>query len=219
MGGKATPSNNQMVSFEMQQAQDAKDKENLRQARLDQGKSAIDQLYSSDNFGDAFYNKYKNAELAYTQPQLTEQFGKAKTGLTYDLARAGLLDSSVQGYALGLLNKQNDVNQAGLVAKADTDTGALRTSIASQKDQAMNQLFATEDPAVAASTAANSATGAQLQQPNLQPLGDLFKPIVVGAGAALQPAYGAYQANQYLGGGTGTTNPTGSGSIQYSSQT
>ena len=219
MGGKATPSNNQMVSFEMQQAQQASDKENLRQARLNQGKDAIDKLYSNDNFGDDFYDKYKQAELNYTQPQLADQYAKAKTGLTYDLSRAGLLDSSVQGYALGLLNKQNDVNNAGVIAKADTDTGALRTSIASQKDQAMNQLFATEDPSVAASTAASAATGAQLAQPNLQPLGDLFKPIVVGAGAALSPAYGAYQANQYLGGGTGTTNPNSSGSIAYSSQT
>jgi hypothetical protein len=45
MGGKSGPSNNQMVQFEMQQAQQATDKENLRQARLDQGKTAIDQLF------------------------------------------------------------------------------------------------------------------------------------------------------------------------------
>ena len=44
MGGKggSGPSNNQMVQLEMQRAQEARDKENERQARLNQGKTAIE---------------------------------------------------------------------------------------------------------------------------------------------------------------------------------
>lgn len=197
MGGKSQPSNNQMVAFEMQQAQQAQDKENLRQARLNQGKQAIDQLFGSDNFGDDFYNKYNQAELAYTQPQLQQQYDQAKANMTYDLARAGTLRSSAAGYAQGLLEQQNAVNQAGLAAKADTDTAALRQSIASQQQQAYNQLYATEDPSVAANTAASSVANAQLTQPNLNPLGDMFKTITIGATSAVPSMYQGYLTSQY----------------------
>lgn len=207
MGGKSGPSNNQMVQFEMQQAQEAKEKENKRQARLDQGKGAIDTLFGPSNFGDEFYNKYNKAELDYSLPQLEQQYDTAKHGMTYDLARAGTLRSSAAGYAQALLENQNAVNEAGIRAKADTDTAALRQSIASQQQQAYNQLYATEDPTVAANTAANSVANAQLTQPNTGALGDLFKPIAIGLGSALAPVYGQSQAQQYL------KSPTGQGSI------
>jgi hypothetical protein len=211
MGGKSGPSNNQMVQFEMQQAQEAKDKENKRLARLDQGKGAIDTLFGASNFGDPFYDKYTKAELDYSMPQLQQQYETAKSGMTYDLARAGTLRSTAAGYAQGLLEKQNAVNEAGIRAKADTDTAALRQSIASQQQQAYNQLYATEDPTVAANTAATSVGNAQLTQPNLTPLADAFKPIAIGLGSALAPVYGANQAQTYLG-----RSPFGSGSMTNS---
>jgi len=203
MGGKSGPSNNQMVQFEMQQAQEAKQKENKRQARLDQGKSAIDTLFGPENFGDDFYNKYQKAELDYTMPQLQTQYDTAKNSMTYDLARAGTLRSSAAGYAQGLLENQNAVNEAGVRAKADTDTAALRQSIASQQQQAYNQLYSTEDPTVAANTAASSVANAQLQQPNTGALGDMFKPIAIGLGSALAPVYGQYEQGKLLSSNTG----------------
>jgi hypothetical protein len=202
-----------MVQFEMQQAQEAKDKENLRQARLAQGKSAIDQLFGNANFDDAFYNKYTNANLDYSLPQLEDQYGKSKTGLNYDLARAGTLRSTMAGYAQGDLLKQKGVNEAAIRAKADTDTAALRQSIASQQNQAYNQLYATEDPGVAANTAANAVAGAQLSQPNLQPLNAVFTPVAIGLGTALSAPYGQYTANQMV-----SKSPLGSGA-QVTSQT
>ena len=171
-------------------------KENLRQARLAQGKGAIDKLFGNDNFDDAFYNKYSDANLNYSLPQLEDQYGTAKTGLTYDLARAGTLRSTMAGYAQGDLLKQNGVNEAAIRAKADTDTAALRQIIASQQNQAYNQLYATEDPTVAANTAATSVAGAQLSQPNLQPLNAVFTPVAIGLGTALSAPYGQYTANQ-----------------------
>jgi microcystin-dependent protein len=202
-----------MVQFEMQQAQEAKDKENLRQARLSQGKGAIDTLFGNANFGDDFYNKYTRANLDYSLPQLQNQYDKSKTGLNYDLARAGTLRSTMAGYAQGDLLKQNAVNEAGIRAKADTDTAALRQSIASQQNQAYNQLYATEDPSVAANTAATSVAGAQLSQPNLQPLNAVFTPVAIGLGTALSAPYGQYTANQMvskspLGQGAQTTSST-----------
>lgn len=209
MGGKSGPSNNQMVQFEMEQAAEAKQKENKRQARLDQGKGVIDTMFSNENFGDPFYDKYKKAELDYTMPQLQTQYDTAKNNMTYDLARAGTLRSSAAGYAQKLLEGQNAVNEAGIRAKADTDTAALRDSIASQKNQALNQLYQTEDPTVAATTAANSVANAQLQQPNTGALGDLFKPVAIGLGSALAPVYGQYEANKALTAATGRQEGSG----------
>ena len=208
MGGKSGPSNNQMVQFQMEQARKAEQKENLRQARLDQGKTAIDEIFGPDNFGDEFFDKYNEASLDYALPQLEEQYDTAKYGMTGDLARAGLLRSSSAGYAQGMLEKQKSVNEGGLRAKADTDTAALRQSIASQQQQAYNQLYQTEDPTVAANTAANSAANAQLTQPNTGALGDMFKPIAIGLGSAIAPVYGAQQANNYLN----PRSPMGAGS-------
>lgn len=199
MGGKGSgPSNNQMVQFEMQQAQEAKDKENLRQARLNQGKTAIDTLFGPENFGDSFYNKYNQANLDYNLPQLSDQYDKSKMGLTYDLARAGTLRSTAAGYAQSLLEKQNAVNEAAVRAKADTDTSALRQSIASQQQQAYNQLYQTEDPTVAANTAATAVGNAQLSQPNIQPMQAMFTPIAIGLSSAVQAPYGQYSANQLM---------------------
>jgi hypothetical protein len=131
--------------------------------------------------------------------------------MTADLARAGLLRSSSAGYAQGQMENQMAVNEAGLRAKADTDTAALRQSIASQQQQAYNQLYQTEDPTVAANTAANSAANAQLTQPNTGALGDMFKPIAIGLGSAAVPVYGASQANNYLN----PRSPTANGSVSY----
>ena len=213
MGGKSGPSNNQMVQFEMQQAQEAKDKENKRQARLDQGKGVIDDLFGNRNFGDDFYDKYKNAELDYTMPQLTEQYTEAKRTAETDLARAGLLRSGAAGWVQGKLTNQMGVNEAAVRGKADTDTAELRKSIAAQQQQAYNQLYSTEDPTVAANTASSSVANAQLAQPNTGALDAMFKPIAIGLGSAIAPVYGQSSVNSALNSPSGRT----SNSITYSS--
>ena len=168
MGGKSGPSNNQAVMLQMQQAQEAKNKENLRQARLNQGKGAIDSIFGTENFGDPFYDKYRKAELDYTMPQLVEPVHRRQAhGRESDLARAGLLRSGAAGWVQGKLTEQKGVNEAGCAPRPIPIRPRCGKSIAAQQQQAYNQLYATEDPTVAANTAANSAANAQLQQPNV----------------------------------------------------
>ena len=201
--GKSGASNNQAVQLQMQQAQDAQDKENARQARLNQGKTAIDDIFGNANFGDEFYNKYHDATLNYSLPQLQSQFSDVKRTTEADLTRAGLLRSGAAGYVQGKLAEQQGVNEAALRTKADTDTAALRNSIAAQQQQAYNQLYATEDPTVAANTAANSVANAQLQQPVATALGDMFKPLAIGLGSAVTPVLGQTEANRQLAANSG----------------
>ena len=212
MGGKSGSSNNQMLQFEMQQAAEAKQKEADRQARLEQGKTAVNQIFQGGGFDDAFYNKYKGAELDYSLPQLQDQFKKQKDQSTYDLARAGTLRSKGAGDVAADLEKQRIANESSIRTKADTDVATLRSGIQGQEQSALNQLYATEDPSVAANTATGMVQQGQLSQPNLQPLGELFKPLVIGSIAAGGNLVDQYNINRSLQ----TRPPGGQGSVNYS---
>jgi len=211
MGGKSHPSNDAMVNFEMQQAADAKQKEADRQARLATGTQTVNDIFSGANFDDAFYNKYKQASLDYTLPQLSTQYNLAKNKLTYDLARAGTLRSSAAVDAAGRLNTQNLTDEAGLRAGADQQAATLRTQIGNEKQQAINQLYATEDPTVAANTATGMVQQGAIATPNLNPLGALFDPIAVGGINAAN----SYLGNYYTSQGLNPSNPTGPGAISF----
>jgi len=195
MGGKSGSSNNQMLMFEMQQAAEAKQKEAERQARLEQGKGAIDQLFNSAGFDQAFYDKYKNAELSNAEDQLQTQFDKQATQNRYSLARAGLSRSSAANQVKADLSSQKDFQDIGFRTKADQDVAALRSGIQGQQQAAYNQLFATEDPGVAAESAAGAIKSSAAAQPTLQPLGELFKPLVIGSISAGQNLLDQYTAN------------------------
>lgn len=144
-------------------------------------------------FQQPFYDKFKQASLDYNLPQLTDQYDRMRKNITYDLARAGTLRSTAANEAVTDAEKQKAMNEAAIRAKADQETAGLRSSISSQQQQALNQLYATEDPDIAATTAINMVHNANLQMPQQTPLGDLFKPLVIGALGAYN-AYGDQQA-------------------------
>jgi hypothetical protein len=186
MGGKSSSSNNQMLQFEMQQAEEAKQKEAARQARLEQGKQAVDAIFAGGGFDQGFYDKYKNAELGNAEDQLQTQYNKQQLQNRYSLARAGLSRSSAANQVKTDLSAQKDFQDTGIRAKADTDVATLRQGIQGQQQSALNQLYATEDPGVASETAAGMVKQGQLSTPNLQPLGELFKPMIIGSISAGQ---------------------------------
>lgn len=132
-------------------------------------------------FGDAFYNNYRDANLNYYMPELAKQYDKAKSNLTFDHARAGTLQSSMASENVADLVYQKSMNDALVRSKADNATAQLRNSVAAQKSAAMGQLYATEDPSIAANTATNSVRTLQNTTPEFSPMGELFKNAVVGA--------------------------------------
>ena len=77
-------------------------------------------------FGDDFYNRFKQGMLDYFTPQVAQQYGEAKDELTYRLARAGTGRSSVAIDEAAKLAEQNRLNQADVVAKADTGAADLQ---------------------------------------------------------------------------------------------
>jgi hypothetical protein len=86
----------------------------------------------------------------------------------------------------------------------------LRTSVSQDEPSALNQLYSTEDPSVAANTAGNMVANAQLTKPLLNPAGALFAPLSVGVGTALT---GFLNPTAYLNPGA-----TGAGSVPSANQ-
>jgi hypothetical protein len=136
-------------------------------------------------FGSDFYDKYRQSILDYYMPQEGEQYSQARSDLSASLARAGQSESSTATRDLAKLYRQDQLNRAQIASGADTQTGQLRTTIAGDEQSALNQLYSTEDPSVAANTAGNMVAAANLSKPILNPAGALFDPITVGVGNAL----------------------------------
>jgi hypothetical protein len=168
-------------------------------------KEKYDTGQKTGGFGDDFYNKYRSATLGYYEPELAKQYDKARSNLTYDHARAGTLQSSMAGDNLADLLYQNTNNLAMIRSKADAATGQLKTSVAGQKAAALGQLYATEDPGIAANVATNSVRNLQSTTPEFEPMGQLFNSAVVGA----TNYAGAY--NDYKNWGSPSGNSKGSG--------
>jgi hypothetical protein len=184
MGGKSKKDNSAM-QFQMQQAQEARDKEAARQGRLDQGTDAINQSFLG--FDDSFYGKYKDAYLADQLPQLDRQYQDTRKKLTFDAADAGNLRSKSVGRANQQLSEDLAVNKGKVTAAADTAVGDYRSNVQGQKNALVSQLYGTEDPAQAANNATSVVSGLnQLATPALPSLGQMFAPLIIGGGAAAQ---------------------------------
>jgi hypothetical protein len=159
--------------------------------------SQVDTGQHTGGFDDAFYNKYKQAVLDYYMPQVGKQYKDAGDELTYRLARSGNITSSAGNTATADLAEQNALNQANVRNQADTAAGDLRTQVASEENKAVSQLYATENPEVAANTALSSVRDISLKQPDLSPLSGIFNIASIG-GANILKGYQSQQlANAY----------------------
>jgi hypothetical protein len=153
-----------------------------------------DVVYSTDpavaaskGFDDDFYNKYKNSMLGFYQPEVTRQYGDAQKELTYRLARAGTLKSQAANDTGADLIRQKVENDALVSDKADTAVAGLKTNIAGMENSAKSLVNAAQDPDAEAITQLSQLAGAKvgLAQPDLSPLGEVFKVATIGGANAL----------------------------------
>jgi hypothetical protein len=160
--------------------------------------STYDTGKKTGGFGDDFYNAYRQKVLDYYQPDEERQYNEAKRDLTYNLARAGTLQSSAAADKQGELGYKDALEKANIVANANTQTGNLQNQIQANKESLINQLYATNDPTLTANLAQSSAAASRLQDPMLTPAASLFTPALSAAGSALGYAtspYGQYTPN------------------------
>jgi hypothetical protein len=208
MGGSGGGGGQNMSQmFQIMEAQDARAREEQRQQRINTGRGFIDRQFKQlTDPNDPFYTRYGQAVSDYYKPQIQKQYSDANKELTYRLADAGTLRSSSANEVTADLANQNAMNVAGMNAKVDSAKADLRNRVASEKAQAENQLYATEDPDMALTSALNSTKAINLAQPDLSPLANLFNVATVGAANAMK----AWQ-NQGVGSPTGSQAGSGSG--------
>jgi hypothetical protein len=183
-----------------------------------------DPSQTTGGFDQGFYDKFRNAITSYYLPQEDQQYQDARSALSYSLARAGALGSSTEATDVAKLAQEDTIAQANIQSQADQQTGNLRTTIANDEQSALNQLYSTEDPTVAANTAENMVANADLTKPVMSPLTGLFNTISVGVGNALTGFMNPYayintgaqgmSAGTTPGSGQVTSGGAGSGSTQ-----
>jgi hypothetical protein len=153
-------------------------------------------------FDDKFYQNRRDAYMGYYQPQLDDKFKTARDELTYALARAGTLNSSMAGEKSDKLKQDYDVQQASVSSKADADVNQLKTRVAGEKSALVSQLNATGDASRAANEATSRTKAIYSEKPEYNPLGDIFAGVANAIGGYFT---GQQNAQILAAGGVGDT--------------
>jgi len=154
----------------------------------------------SGGIDPAFYDKYKQGIIDYYMPQVAEKYSDAQKELTYRLARAGTLRSSMAGEETADLAKQNALNQGKVYSQADTAAANLRGRVASERQKAEQQLYATENPDVAANQATAAVQNISAEKPDMSPLGEIFNIATIGGANYLKGLQNQSLGKKYVPG-------------------
>lgn len=171
---------NSAMVLQQQEAAAARQREADREARIRSGSAAIDSAFAG--FDEPFYGQRRDAYMGFYQPQLDERFTDARRELTYALARAGTLNSTVAGDEQARLQRDYDVNRATILSKAEADANSLRTRVGNERSALVSQLNATADADRATNEALSRTRQIYQDQPEYSPLGDIFAGAATGVG-------------------------------------
>lgn len=186
-------------SLQRQMAEDAakaRADEEARKARITAGTQKIDQTFAG--FNDGFFTGFRDRVIGMSQPELTDKFNNARSGLAYALARAGTSNSTIAGDKQADLQKTYDANRAGIISRADSQTTDLRQQMANEKSSLVSLLNATGDADRASNEALARSAVLFQKQPDYQPLGDIFAGAASGIGSYLSGADNRRAYNTYF---------------------
>lgn len=149
------------------------EKQNLqRQQAIQQGMVGIDQAFAG--FGKEYFEGVRRNALAGLLPQFNRQYRQTAKGLGTSFADRGLLSSSAAREAGTDLAVQRNIGLNSVLGQANEQVRQTQQQIEGQRQTAVNQLIASQDPTLAAQQAVAGA--AQIQAPSLvAPLGNLFQ--------------------------------------------
>ena len=200
---------NSVQQQQLEEAAQARQREEERQARVTSGSAKLDQIFSG--FDDNFYDARRAAYTGFYKPQLDDQFRSAQDQLTFSLARAGTLNSTMAADKQGELKNKYDVQNASIISQADGEAAALRQRINNEKSALVAQLNATGD----ADRVSNEALGRTQQmfheKPAYSPIGDIFSGVAAGIGNYYNARQNTAMHNAYFG----ANSPSGSRSGVY----
>jgi len=163
------------VEIANQQAASARAQEAERQARVDQGRAAIDNAFAQ--FTPDYYDKVKNDYLAYYNPQLNDQYQKAREKKIFELARSSILESDAGTKALGELEKRYKDQQGVLANNAVGAANEARGRVENERGTLSNLNINAADPALIGERASASAANVSAP-PTYSTLGNMFADLL-----------------------------------------
>jgi hypothetical protein len=195
-------------------SQEARRKEEGRQARIKDGTGQINDIFSG--FGEEYYDDFRDTYLDYYQPQIDRQYGDAQDQLTYALTRAGTLKSTMAAEKFAKLGENYQDQRASTAANALSATSTLRGKTNSERSGLISLLNATGDADMAANEALSRSQQLFEEVPNVSPLGPIFAGVSSGIGNNYYNQQQQSLYDQYLrsaNGGVGGGNTTVIGNV------
>lgn len=163
-------------------AQAQSNAEAAREANISTGMQNIDGAFSQ--FDDPYYQSQAQAYSDYYQPQVQKQYGDARQQLILNLGHQGTINSSEAARQLSNLDLQYNQQQASQASAAQNFAAQARNQVENSRNQLVQELNASADPAAAAQ-AATSLTASLATPPAFSPLGNLFATAAPGAANAI----------------------------------
>jgi len=178
-------------------AKRAREEEEERQARITEGVERIDGIF--DQFGDDYYSDRRSAYEGYYLPQIEDQYSDAQDNVTYALARSGTLKSTMAGDKMADLLKDYNDQRAAVASNANADVQNAKSRIARQRSNLIQQLNSTGDASRTANEALSQATQLYEEQPEYNPIGDIFAGAASGIGGYVKNNQNQQLLDAYYG--------------------
>lgn len=198
-----------------QQRQQMLQAEAERKANIQSGNSTIDSTFAQ--FDDGYFGNVRDAHAAVYNPQIDDQFTKAKDKLIASLAGRGVLSSSVGAQALADLDKRAGEERVRVGNDAMAYANSLKSKVGETKNNLYAQSAAAADPSAIARSATGEATSLAQQgaASPTQPLSDVFSSFLTPFLSAATASQNAVQGSRKLisGGLAPISSGTGSGSV------
>ena len=166
--------------------------EEARQARITEGKTAIDAAMSG--YDDDFYAGQAQNYIDYATPQIEDQYKDAMGGLIRALSRSGMSQSSVAAKRKADLQEKLNNAQVDAARQGEAFANDTRSALAGVKNSLISQNQSLADPTLIASMAANQSNAAS-QLPSYNPVAQIFADAT--AGLATQSQLEARGKNRY----------------------
>jgi hypothetical protein len=132
------------------------------------------QSQTMGGIGQDFYENYRQSLEGFYKPDIENQFTEARSQNLFDLARKGLLRSSVSADRAGDLVRDKSAADARVASEIEGQVTGLKGDVNAAKQKAYGLLTSTEDPTTAANTALTEVNAIQTRKPQFSALGDLF---------------------------------------------
>jgi hypothetical protein len=135
------------------------------------GRAEIDQNFAK--FDDPYFKQIGDAYTGYYNPQLDDQYSKARDQLVYRFARQGIGQSQAAVDTQGDARTEYDRQRAQIGSRAQDAIGAAKSDVERNRGDLYTLNQAAADPEAVASMSASRAASIQPAQ-NLTPLENVF---------------------------------------------